>query len=328
MKYHQLTLKERYQIYAYNKVGYLQKDIAKKLNVSESTISREIKRNSTNGTYNPEKAELIKHQRHRDKLKHIKLTNLVKNYIQDKLSLDWSPEQIAGVMKKTKIKNAVSYETIYQYIYKDKNCGGKLYLKLRHKNKKYHKRGYSCDNRGIIKNKISIDKRPKIVDKKSRIGDWEIDTVIGKDHKGALVTIVDRKSKFALIKKVASKHANIVTKATIDMLYSVKSITHTITSDNGKEFAYHEEISQTLDTDFYFANPYHSWERGLNEHTNGLIRQYVPKKSEFHNIKDTKIQFIQDRLNNRPRKVLNFKTPAEVFYSNISTQLATVELHL
>jgi len=253
--------------------------------------------------------------------KHIKLTNKVKNYIKKKLKEDWSPEQISGVMRKEKIP-WVSYETIYQYIYHNKKHGGKLYLHLRHKNKKYHKRGSNYATRGTIKNRISIDKRPKIVEKKSRIGDWEIDTVIGANHKGVLVTIVDRKSKFTLIKKVPSKHAEVVSKAIVEMLQPIKQLTHTITSDNGKEFAYHEEVSKALNAKFFFCNPYHSWERGLNEHTNGLIRQYLPKQTDFTQVKRKQIRFIQDRLNNRPRKSLGFKTPSEVFYAKVSKVMA------
>jgi IS30 family transposase len=168
-----------------------------------------------------------------------------------------------------------------------------------------------------------IAKRPKIVEKKSRIGDWEIDTIVGKNHKGFLVTVVDRKSKFTLIKNVVSKHAKVVTKALIEIITPLKNITHTITSDNGKEFANHKEVSAALDTDFYFANPYHSWERGLNEHTNGLIRQYLPKKSEFLNVSKDEIIMIQNRLNHRPRKILNYKTPYEVFFSEMSRRLAS-----
>ena len=168
-----------------------------------------------------------------------------------------------------------------------------------------------------------IGKRPKIVEKKSRIGDWEIDTVVGKNHKGFLVTVVDRKSKFVIIKNVPTKEARVVTEALIEMIYPIKDITHTITSDNGKEFAYHKQVSAALDTKFYFANPYHSWERGLNEHTNGLIRQYLPKKSEFLKVSKDEINMIQNRLNNRPRKVLNYKTPYEVFFTEMSKKLAS-----
>lgn len=316
-KFTQLTLKERYQISAYIKVGYTQNEIANTLGIAQSTISRELKRNSSEGKYKPELAEQFCFFRHKTKTKSIKLTRKVMNYIKDKLKEDWSPEQISGVMKKDKLSN-VSHETIYQYIYKNKHHGGKLYLKLRHKNKKYHKRGSEYNFRGVIKNRVSIDKRPKVVEHKKRIGDFEIDTVIGKNHIGALVTIVDRASKFTLIKKVNSRKADIVTQALIDMLYPIKSITHTITSDNGKEFAYHEQVSKALGTKFYFANPYHSWERGLNEHTNGLIRQYLPKQTDFTKVKRKEIREIQNRLNNRPRKSLGYKTPSEVFYAKVA----------
>jgi IS30 family transposase len=168
-----------------------------------------------------------------------------------------------------------------------------------------------------------IDKRPKVVDKKNRIGDLKIDTVVGKDHKGFLVTVVDRKSKFTLIKNVATKEASVVTEALIEMIQPIKAITHTITSDNGKEFAYYKQVSAALDTDFYFANPYHSWERGLNEHTTGLIRQYLPKKSEFLKVSKDEILMIQNRLNHRPRKSLGYKTPYEVFFSEMSKKLAS-----
>jgi IS30 family transposase len=321
MGYKQLTLKQRYQISAYKKAGFKQYEIALKLNVSNSTISRELSRNSCNGYYNPEKAQIICHQRHQVKAKVVRLTNPVKSFIKKRLKLDWSPEQISGVMKKEKI-DSISHETIYKYIYHNKSCGGYLYQYLRHKNKKYHKRGSDYNTRGIIKNRVSIETRPKIVERKSRVGDFEIDTVIGANHQGALVTIVDRKSKFTLVKKVASKQADIVTQVIVTMMHPIKAITHTITSDNGKEFAYHEQISKALDTKFFFANPYHSWERGLNEHTNGLIRQYLPKGTDFTKVKNKEIQFIQDRLNNRPRKALGYKTPAEVFYATIIKKLA------
>lgn len=319
-KFTQLTLKERYQISAYIKVGYTQKQMALCLGISQSTISRELKRNSYQSIYKPELAEQFTFHRHKYKTKYLKLTRKVMNYIKDKLKEDWSPEQISGVMKKDKLP-CVSHETIYQYIYKNKYHGGKLYLKLRHKNKKYHNRGNDYNSRGVIKNRVSINQRPKIVEHKKRVGDFEIDTVIGKNHIGALVTIVDRASKFTLIKKVDSKKADVVSQALIDMLYPIRELTHTITSDNGKEFAYHEKVSKALDTKFYFANPYHSWERGLNEHTNGLIRQYLPKQTDFTRIKRREIQEIQNRLNNRPRKSLGYKTPTEVFYAKVAKVL-------
>lgn len=323
MHYKHLTLKERYQISAYKKVGYTQSQIAQALHVSVSTISRELNRNSLCGYYSAESAQRLCYGRHKKKPKYQKMTSEIKRYITDKLKCDWSPEQTAGVMEKESVIHAVSHESIYRYIYENKSHGGKLYQHLRHKNKKYHKRGNEYKTRGLLKNRISISQRPKIVEKKSRVGDWEIDTMIGANHQGALVTIVDRCSKFALVKHVPSKHATIVTQAMIEMMLPIQKITHTITSDNGKEFAYHEQIAKELQTQFYFANAYHSWERGLNEHTNGLIRQYLPKQTDFTNLKKEQIQFIQDRLNHRPRKSLGYKTPAEVFYATIIKQLAS-----
>ncbi len=249
------------------------------------------------------------------------LTSKIKTYIKSKLKEDWSPEQISGRMK-VDHGFTICHETIYRYIYYNKSRGGRLYKYLRHKNKKYHSRSNSYQRRGIIIDRISIDKRPKIVEKKNRIGDFEIDTVIGRHHVGALVTVVDRKSKFTLIKKVESKKAEEVTKALISMLTPLKPITKTITSDNGKEFAYHKEVSTTLDTDFYFAHPYSSWERGLNEHTNGLIRQYLPKKTDLTQVCKEEIITIQDKLNHRPRKVLNYRTPYEVFFKEFAKQIA------
>ena len=256
------------------------------------------------------------------KKKRYSLTKSIEKYIRVKLKQDWSPEQISGRMK---LDTGVSvvHETIYRYIYANKKNGGKLYTYLRHKNKKYHCRSNDYRSRGTIIDRVMIDKRPKIVEKKNRIGDLEIDTVVGKNHKGFLVTVVDRKSKFTLIKNVPSKEAQVVTDALIEMIQPIKEITHTITSDNGKEFAYHEKVSKALDTKFYFCNPYHSWERGLNEHTNGLIRQYLPKKSTFLNVSKDEIIMIQDRLNHRPRKVLSYKTPYEVFFSEMSRKLAS-----
>ncbi len=323
MRYRQLTLKKRYQISALQKAGFNQKEVAFEIGVHPSTISRELRRNRDGVRgYHPDLAEIKKVQTENQKKKRFSLTKPIQRYIRVKLKQDWSPEQISGRMKKD-MNVTVVHETIYRYIYANKANRGKLYKYLRHKNKKYHKRSNDYQARGTIIDRVMIAKRPKIVEKKSRIGDWEIDTVVGKDHKGFLVTVVDRKSKFTIIKSVASKHAETVTKALIEMMIPVKSISHTITSDNGKEFAYHKQVSAALDTDFYFANPYHSWERGLNEHTNGLIRQYLPKKSAFLNVSKDKILMIQNRLNHRPRKVLEYKTPYEVFFNEMSKRLAS-----
>ena len=323
MKYKQLTLKERYHISTLLKKGWSQKEIANSIGVNPSTISREIQRNKDSLTqeYHYTFAESSASKRKKIKSKYTVITSQIKTYIKTKLKEDWSPEQIAGRMKRDK-GFTVCHETIYRYIYYNKSGGGRLYKHLRHKNKKYHNRANKYQRRGIIIDRVSIDKRPKIVERKNRIGDFEIDTVIGLNHIGALVTVVDRKSKYTIIQKVNSKRAKEVTSALITMLHPLKHITKTITSDNGKEFAYHKEVSNAIDTDFYFAHPYSSWERGLNEHTNGLIRQYLPKKTDFTQISKEEITTIQDKLNHRPRKVLNYRTPFEVFFTEFAKKLA------
>jgi len=323
MKYKQLTLKERYHISTLLKRGWRQKAIAESIGVHPSTICREIRRNSDEVTkeYSYEFAHSVAESRQHTKVKYTVINKHTKTYIKSKLKEDWSPEQIAGRMNLDK-GFSVCHETIYRYIYYNKSRGGRLYKYLRHKNKKYHNRNNRYQRRGIIIDRVSIDKRPKIVEKKNRIGDFEIDTVIGRHHIGALVTVVDRKSKFTMIKNVPSKKAEDVTNALIEMLRPLKNITKTITSDNGKEFAYHRQVSEALDANFYFAHPYSSWERGLNEHTNGLIRQYLPKKTDFTQVSKEEVTTIAHKLNHRPRKVLKYKTPYEVFFTEVARKLA------
>jgi IS30 family transposase len=320
-KYKQLTHKERYQIYALIKEGFNYSQIAKNIGVNKSTISREIKRNSkSKNTYHPDSASIEAFVRHKNKTKFIKIDKTVEKWIRKFLKLDWTPEQISGRLKEIRIAN-ITHEAIYQYIYKNKANGGRLYLHLVRKMKKYQKRDGQYNSRGLIVNRVSISKRPKIVDKKIRIGDWEVDTIIGKYHQGAIVTIVDRKSKFTLMRILPTKEAIGVSNAIIELLYPVRQFTHTITSDNGKEFTLHENISKSLNTDFYFCDPYSSWQRGLNENTNGLIRRYIPKRTEFENISKNEIMMIQNCLNHRPRKALGYKTPFEVFMNEISRKM-------
>ena len=320
MSYRQLTLKERYHISALHQQGMKQKEIAEYVGVSPSTISRELRRNGDERGYDAERAQMKTFLRHRTKHKHTVWSSSVQRYVRERLKQEWSPEQISGRMKIER-GEGVSHETIYRYIYANKAHGGKLYKHLRHKNRKYHKRGRTYNQRGILKNRTMIDKRPSNRGKITRIGDWEIDTVIGKGHQGVLVTVVDRHSKFALIAPAASKHAPIVSDALLRLLEPLKPVTKTITSDNGKEFAFHESIARKLEANFYFANPYHSWERGLNEHTNGLIRQYLPKEREFASLTHKEVAMIQNRLNHRPRKVLGYKTPYEVLFSKMIREL-------
>jgi IS30 family transposase len=311
--YKQLTEAQRYQIAALLKAGQTNKKIAGIIGVSEGTVSRELTRNRGLRGYRPKQAQIKSDRRKQQAFKAVKMTADVINLIEGQVRLDWSPEQVSGWLDKVH-GTRLSHERIYQPIWADKRAGGDLYKHLRQAHKKRRKQYGSKDKRGQIVGRVGIAERPAIVDEKSRVGDWEIDTVIGKNHQGALVTLVDRKSKFTLIKKVDSKHAEGVTKATIALLASHQGKVLTITSDNGKEFAGHEAISQALNAPVYFANPYCSWERGLNENTNGLIRQYFPKGSSFEDITDEQVEKVMHRLNHRPRKGLNYRTPHSVFF--------------
>jgi IS30 family transposase len=201
-----------------------------------------------------------------------------------------------------------------------KKAKGSLFTHLRRKGRKYRKRGSAKDNRGIIKNRVDISQRPAIVNEKIRLGDLEIDTIIGKNHQGAILTINDRVSSYVWMAKLSGKNADELAMKAVEILQPHAHRIHTITGDNGKEFADHKKIAQQIGIDFYFAKPYHSWERGANENTNGLIRQYFPKGSSFESITDKQIQYVQHKLNNRPRKKLGFLSPTEFLSLKLSNQ--------
>jgi IS30 family transposase len=231
--------------------------------------------------------------------------------INEKLQLDWSPEQIFGYYQNQGEK-MLSHESIYQYIWRDKAEGGLLYKHLRRacKSKKvYGKR----DLRGHIKNRVSIDERPPEVNEKKEFGHWEIDVMVGSHHKGFLVTAVERKTKHTLVGFSQKKDASSVKKELISMFKPIKECVKTITADNGKEFAGHEDVARVIEAGYYFAHPYRSCERGLNENTNGLIRQYFPKGKDLRGVTKNELQKIMSRLNNRPRKTLDYKLPKILF---------------
>ncbi len=316
IKHKHLTQDERWHIFMLKGSGKSLRSIARSLKRDPSVISREIRRNSTNNNYRPTRAQKQYMQRKVDASSAPRvMKSELQEIIQSKLKLLWSPEQISGRLKADSIAS-ISHESIYKMIWQDKHSGGELYKYLRHSGKKYNKRSGKNSGRGFITNRIDIDLRDRIVEDKSRIGDWEADTVIGANHKKAIVTLVDRMSKLSLFTLVPDKTKESVTKAIEKSLKDMKRNVLTITFDNGKEFAGHQEIASILEAKCFFAKPYHSWERGLNEHTNGLLRQFVPKKSDFSQITQVDIDIAQNALNNRPRKVLNYKTPAEVFFEH------------
>ena len=315
MSYKHLTLQERYLINAYRRVK-TQVEIAQMIGVHPSTISRELKRGEGKIILNS-CWPIASHNRAREvqvkkaSKANLKLTVETVDLIKKYLSQEYSPEQIAATMR-IKYQKDISYVTIYKYIYINRMAEGDLYKQLRHKGKRRTK--YASKRKSRIKDRVSIHKRPDIVDKKIRLGDFEIDTIIGKGQKGAIVTIVDRKSMYLKLSIPCSKNSNIVANEIKRLLHPLNKQVHTITTDNGLEFAKHKEIAKALKCDYYFCDPYSSWQRGLNENINGLIRQYIPKGSSFENISKTRIKEIENKLNHRPRKSLGWKTPYEVFH--------------
>lgn len=287
-------------------------EIAKNLNRSYSTIYREIKRNTGLKSYRHGQANRWTIERHETKNKSIKLTHEIKSIVEEYIKRQWSPEQVCGRLK-SEGKVCLHHETLYQYILSDKQAGGELYKHLRHQNKTYRKRYGAAHSRNGIPNRTDIDERPDVANKRKRIGDWEADTIIGKNHKGVIVTLDERKSKLRLAMPTGNKKARSVTDAMISLFSPIKHIVKTITFDNGKEFALHEEVAKQLDCKAYFAKPYHSWERGQNENANGLLRQYFPKTMELIDVTKKQVFDAVHKLNSRPRKCLKFKTPYEVF---------------
>ncbi len=310
--YKQLTREQRYQIYALLKAGHKQSEIARLINFHKSTVSRELRRNRGQKGYRPKQAHQFALNRRKKAWYRIAASTWI--LIEALTRQEWSPEQVSDWLKDN-YDLQISHEWIYQYILMDKQAGGDLHRHLRCQ-KKRRKRYGSYDRRGKIKNRVSIDQRPAIVDTRQRLGDWEVDTIIGKGHRHAIVSLTERKSRLALLRKVERKTAQAVADAVIELMKSLLVRTHTITADNGKEFADHERMAKELNTDVYFAHPYSSWERATNENMNGLIRQYFPKKRSFATITEDEIEFVMERLNNRPRKCLGFKSPNQVFFNH------------
>ena len=322
--YYRITKEQRIKIDVLLKAGCKATFIAKQLQIHRSSIYRELKRNKTKtGKYNATLAQELSEEKKDRFSNNRSFTFSMEKFIIEKLSKEqWSPEQISGYCKENNI-TMVSHERIYQFIYQNKANGGLLYKHLRVASKMYRKRyGSGKNKRGIIKDKVSIDDRLDCINKKERVGDWEIDTIVGKNNKGAIVTIAERATAFVLIAKLNGKNAQELAEAVVKLMMPFKDLVLSITSDNGTEFAMHKYISKKLDALFYFAHPYSSWERGLNEYTNRLIRQYIPKKTDFNTINHLYIYEITMKLNRRPRKKLNYKTPGKVFLNNFDNNVA------
>lgn len=310
--YKRLTREQRYTIESMSRQQGSQESISRTIGVHSSSVGREFKRAGMNRqTYCHLTAQKDADSREwagRTLPPELLLA------VEAKLCTDqWSPEQISRTFRKQGTGN-VSHESIYQYIYRDKRAGGQLHTHLRHRCKSYRKRGLGRERRGRIKDQVMIDERPSVVQERSRVGDWEMDTVIGNPGGSVLVTMVERKSRYTLIALVDSKEAAAVTQGMLHSLRPCRDKVETMTFDNGKEFARHAHLAEQLEAKAYFAHPYHSWERGLNENTNGLIRQYFPKGSDFSKLTPKEVQRVEALLNSRPRKCLAYQTPNDIFH--------------
>lgn len=281
------------------------------IGVHKEIISRELNRNSGLRGYRPQQAHILALAPRTTKVTP-RIGDSRWQLIARLLREEWSPEQISGwLLEET--GSTVSHEWIYQYVLEDKAQGGDLFHHLRCQRQR--KKRYSrYSTRGQLTNRISIDERHSMVDRRSRYGDWELGTIIGKGYKQAIVSLTELKSRLSLIAKVPRKTADLVAKAIIRLLTPIVDRVHTMTSDKGKEFAQHETMTKALDADFYFSHSYSSWERDFNENINGLIFQYFPKNCDLTTVTAQKIKRAMNKLNNRPIKSLGFKMSNQVFF--------------
>ena len=314
MTYTYLTREERYQIQSLHLSGQNDAQIGRLLGRHRSTIGRERKLASSEQGYVAKHAEVLAVQRHLASRNSRTIEPERWKQVQRYVRLWLSPEQICGRLA-LQGERPVSHESIYLHIYRDHAKGGDLLSYLRCQKLRRKRYGSGHDRRGALTNRVGIEHRPAVVESRQRIGDWEGDTVIGKGHQGVLVTLVERKSRFTLARALPCRKADVVQEAIIELLRPHKQHCLTITFDNGKEFAEHEFIGQCLDASVYFARPYHSWERGTNENTNGLLRQFFPKQMSLLGVSDIEVNEALYRLNHRPRKCLGYRTPHEVFFS-------------
>lgn len=309
MKHRHLRQEDRGVIYRMNKAGKTQVQIAEAIGFTQSSVSKELKRNRGKKGYRIKQSQnfatLRKNQkRHRDLI----ISNFVEDIVVERITRKHSPEQISGWLAKVGIK--VSHETIYKYLTKDKLSGGDLYTHLRINSKRRYRRRIKTGRVGKILGRVGLENRPKIVDHRKRFGDWEVDLIEGSKGSGFLLSLYERKSRLGKLVYLENKGATGTASAIIETLqnYRVKTLTY----DNGLEFAQHARVSNSLNAKAYFCAPYHSWEKGGVENFNGLVRQYYPKGSSFHNISQEHLESVEDAINQRPRKTLDYKSPSEL----------------
>ncbi len=327
--YTQLSLVQRYQIESLLKVGLTQKLIAEQIGVHPSTVGRELRRNTalrgrTAGEYVASNAQRKTDLRHQQKPKQVLFTGNMKRHAVKKLMVDkWSPELIS-VKGKESGECPISHEWLYQWIWQSKHGNKrkdrsykKLYMYLKH-GRRRRKRGNSKDGRGVIENRVPIEKRPKIVTKRKRLGDIEVDLMMGKNHKGALLVMTDRASLDTRIKKLKGKTSKEVAAAIIKKLSNSSYDLHTLTFDNDKAFTDHLEIGKELNVDIYFTRPYTSQDKGTVENRIGVIRRFFPKKTDLTFITHQQVREVEQKLNNRPVRKFNYQTPNQVLQGKIA----------
>lgn len=315
--YKQLTHVQRYQIDALNRAGHSQSYIAGVIGVHRSTVYREMRRNRATRGYLPRHAHLLALARRQNKVKP-RLQQRHWATVRRLMKQDWSPEQIAGRLAHEG-GFRISHEWIYQYVLADKRQGGGLYRHLRCQ--KQHRKRYGTRShrmRGGIRDRIGIAQRPAVADQRRRMGDWEADTLAGRAWSTRVLSMVDRKSRYTVLGALANKSAQHTAQVLVRCLRKQRRPVHTLTVDNGQEFAAHRVVSAQLGAPVYFSDYYAPWQRGTIENTNGLLRQYLPKSRDFNDLRRDELNYAQARLNHRPRKCLGYRTPHEVFYSTRS----------
>ena len=315
MKYRQITSGERYAIGALRRRGLSARAIAAELGRAHTTISREIRRNASarDGCYRPSKAcERTRGRRSRSR-RNSRITSETWDVVDRYLRLDWSPEQVAGFLRVESILK-ISHESIYIHVWHDKTCGGELWKHRRQATKKRRKRYGTYDSRGKVAGKRHISERPPEVEDRGEVGHWEIDTVMGTEHgRNSVLTLVERATGYTVMGKLERHCAADAVARCVELVEREAGRVATITADNGSEFHRYKDIERATGVEFYFATPHHSWERGTNENTNGLIRQYLPKKTSQVHVTQDDCDAIAAKLNSRPRKRLGYKTPEECY---------------
>ncbi len=316
MTYHQITLEDRYRISGLRQAGNGGSEIARRLGRHRSTISRELSRNRSrwDGSYRPSKAEERANGRRSRSRRNQQFDYRDWRRVVRLLRRRWSPEQISGALDKSG-ELSISHETIYRYVWIDRWRGGSLFRDLRQVSKKRRKRYGAYDSRGRLAGKRHISERPKAIETRNQIGHWEIDTVMGEGARHCVLTLVERATGFVVIGKLRTRGSHETARKTIALIRRHRGRFKTITSDNGTEFHAYKQVEEATGVKFYFATPHHAWERGTNENTNGLIRQYLPKRTSMAKVDQRRCDWVAGQLNRRPRKRYDYDTPEERFHA-------------